>query len=224
MKPMLSHDTAAGSAEGEIDIVAIWHELKGHKWLLVLTTFVCFAFGFLYALKQPVQYQSNLLLQVVGNKGGMDAGDLSKQIISGGGSSSGLVSTQIALIQSRFILGPVIQSLGLDVQITDSSYSKSKRFIPWVHPKTLPVSLFDVPREMYHTPFRLVVDKLNHIALYDEAGQLRLSGDAGALLQSPDGHIQLKIEKISLPADSTFQLVKFSSANTAKNLARSLKI
>jgi tyrosine-protein kinase Etk/Wzc len=223
MKPLPSHATA-GAPEDEIDLAAILHELRGHKWLLLLTTLVCFSFGLLYALKQPAQYQSNLLLQVNSKKGAMDAGDISKQIMSGGSSNAGSVSTQIALMQSRFILEPVIESLGLDIQVKEQSYSKWRRFLPWVHPKVLSISIFNVPQENINQAFQLVVDKPGHISLYGEENKLLLSGAMGKALKSSDGQIQLQAEGVVLPEGTTFRLVKRSTASTAKSLATSLQV
>jgi tyrosine-protein kinase Etk/Wzc len=223
MKPMLSHATA-GAAADDIDITAILHELRGHQWLLLLTTLVCFSFGLLYALKLPAEYQSHLLLQVAGKKGGMGTSDITKQIMSGGSSNSDSVSTQMALMQSRFILEPVIESLGLNIQVKEQSHSISSKFLPWVHPKVLPMVMFKVPKESINQTFQLVVDQSQQIRLYGEGHQLLLSGVMGQVLKSADGKIQLQTENVILPEGTTFHLVKHSSAAEAKSLAASLQV
>jgi tyrosine-protein kinase Etk/Wzc len=134
------------------------------------------------------------------------------------------VSTQVALMQSRFILEPVIESLGLDIQVKDQSYSKWYWFLPWVHPKILPVSTFKVPQENINQPFQLVVDKPKHISLYGEENKLLLSGAMGKVLKSSDGQIQLQTEDVVLPEGATFNLIKHSTARVAKSLATSLTV
>jgi tyrosine-protein kinase Etk/Wzc len=220
MKPMLTQ-SAHGPDDGEIDLSALLHQLWAHKWLLVLTTTLCFALGMMHASKQKAQYQSNVLLQVDA-RGGVSGG-VAQQLLSGGvGGDS--AATQIALIQSRFILEPVVELLGLNISVVPQVGSKLKKFFSWSYPPELIVPTFDMPKTEINKAFDLLVDTSGHISLYDADKQLLLSGKLGEELTSSDGRFHLVTENTEFSKDTQFKLIKRLETGVAKALAGALKV
>ncbi len=220
---MMPTPTAYESKEDEIDLLALLREMWGYKWILLLTSLVGLTLGVYYALKQPTRYQSTALLQIENKSSAMGA--LSQQSLLGGGSGSD-ASTQIALLQSRFILEPVIEALGLNISVSQRPSSIWARLSPWTEKQILPVSTFSVPEEEVNKPFDLVVDKPDHISLYDVNRELILSGAIGDELVSRDGKFRLETDKeVSAPTEGTqFTLIKRSANKAVKRLQGTLTV
>ena len=232
MSTMLSKSTsnAMGMHQGsnantdEIDLAALAHQLWGHKWLLLLTTVIGLTLGVFYAKRQPVQYQTTALLQIDAKQGGAgQAGGVAQQLL-GGASAGDSAATQMALIQSPFVLEPVIESLGLNISILQKPTLLMERLFPWAHKKELKVSKFEVPESAVNHTFKLEVDKPGHVSLYGEDGDVILSGAMGKVLTSKDLQFRLQTKRASLPEGTQFTLSKRSNTSAIKSLSSALKV
>ena len=221
---MMSTPTTYESKEDEIDLLALLREFWSYKWLLLLTSLVGLTLGIFYGFKQPIKYQANVLLQIENKSPAMGA--LSQHALLSGGGSSDSTNTQIALLQSRFILEPVIEALGLNISVSQRPTSKWERFSPWSHKQKLAVSVFDVPKADINKSFKLLIDKPDHISLYDENKMLILSGPIGKTLVSKDENFRLETEKDALlpPEGTQFSLVKRSTNSAVKRLKSVLEV
>lgn len=231
MSTMLSKSTnngmrmTQGSHADEIDLAALLHQLWGHKWLLLLTTVIGLTLGAFYAKRQPVQYQTTALLQVDAKSGGGGAaGGVAQQLMGGAGGGDS-AATQIALIQSPFVLEPVIESLGLNISILQKPTLLMERLFPWMHKKELKISKFDVPKSAINHKFKLEVDKPGHVSLYGEDGDVILSGAMGKVLTSKDLQFRLQTKRASsLPEGTQFTLSKHSNTSSIKSLSKALTV
>ena len=229
MSTMLSKSTnsmgmAQGSDTDEIDLAALAHQLWGHKWLLLLTTVIGLTLGVFYAKRQPVQYQTSALLQIDTKGGGAGgAGGVAQQLL-GGGSAGDSAATQMALIQSPFVLEPVIESLGLNIHILQKPKLLKERLFPWTDKKELSISKFDVPASAINHKFKLEVDKPGHVSLLGADGDVILSGAMGKVLTSNDLQYRLQTKLTSLPEGTQFTLSKHSNTSAVKSLKSALKV
>ncbi len=132
-------------------------------------------------------------------------------------------STQIALMQSRFILGPVVKSLGLDISATPKKRGIWSRLTSFSK-KTTKVSRFEVPRQQINQRFTLVFDKPAHVSLQDAAGHVLLQGALGSLITNAQQTIHLQVDSIHAPLGTQFSLVKRSDLLVINALSRRLKI
>lgn len=94
-----------------------WQEIRQKKWLIVMISIVMCLLCLSYALLKSKTYQASVLLQIHHNQ------ESSLGSIAHSGQETDKVNlmveptaVQIALIRSKFILGPVVQSLHLDIQ------------------------------------------------------------------------------------------------------------
>lgn len=231
MSTMLSKSTntqmgvAQGSNTDEIDLAALAHQLWGHKWLLLLTMVIGLTFGVFFAKRQPVQYQTSALLQIDAKSGGAGAaGGVAQQLMMGGAGAGDSAATQMALIQSPFVLEPVIESLGLNIHILQKPTLLRERLFPWAYKKELKVSKFDVPKSAVNHRFKLEVDKPGHVSLVSEEGDVILSGPMGKVLTSSDLQYRLQTKRASLPEGTQFILSKRSNTSAVKSLSHALKV
>lgn len=208
----------------EIDLAALAHQLWVHKWLLLLTTIMGLTLGVFFAKRQPVQYQTSALLQVDAKSGGAGvAGGVAQQLIGGAGAGDS-AATQMALIQSPFVLEPVVESLGLNISVLQRPTLLMERLFPWAHKKELKISRFDVPESAVNHRFKLEVDKPGHVRLFSDDGDVILSGAMGQVLTSQDLQYRLQTQEASLSQGTQFIVSKRSNTSAIKSLSHALKV
>ena len=205
----------------EIDLSVIINQLSEYRWLILLVTLVTFGLGVFYASRQIPQYQSDVLLQIeAGQSSFGQTGAMAQQFMFRSPTGDA-TSTQIALMQSRFILEPVIKSLGLDVRATLKKNGVWSRLTSFSK-KTIQVSRFEVPRARINQPFTLVFDKPAHVQVYDAGSHLLLQGPIGSFIANADKTMRLKVDAINAPIGTQFALVKRSNLPLVKALASQL--
>lgn len=222
MSTILSNQTYAQEGD-EIDLSAILGQLSENRWLILFITLCTFALGVFYASRQIPQYQSDVLLQIEGPSPGIGQSSAMVQQFMFRSPTGDATSTQTALMQSRFVLEPVIQSLGLDISAVPKKGSMWSRLTS-LNKKTAQVSVFEVPRHDINQRFNLVLDKPAHVSLYDAADHLILQGATGSLITSADKTIRLQVASLNAPVGAEFTLVKHADAPLVKLLAKQLKI
>ncbi len=210
----------------EIDLSALLGELVLNKWLIILITLATLSLGVLYAYRQVPQYESDILLQVDSGRAGLAKEGLVEQLASGGGGSANAAITQIALIQSRFILDPIIQLLHLDIDVIPKYQSIWDRLF---HQKKLSnngiqIDTFDVPKDQLNQRYYLSIDKTGFVSLFNAQDKLVLQGKEGVRLSNKNDTIHLKVKSINSPVGSQFTVIKRSNAQVMKSLLKRLSI
>lgn len=210
----------------ELDLSMLFQELFVHKWIILLITLLGLGVGAYYSWRQVPQYQTDLLLQVDASQSGLGRSGLPSQLSSGLSVSSGnSIATQIALIQSRYVLAPLVQSLGLDLSVSLKRNSLIERlFLNSTTKKTLNIKSFELPNNLVNVPFEVLIDKPNHVILFDKSNKQILQGNVGDLLVSKVYGIVLLVKKVKAPVGTRFVLVKQPSVVVAKSLSRKLQI
>ena len=212
----------ANAHEGDaIDVLAILSQISQNRWLILGVTLVAVSLGAFYASRQIPQYRSDVLLQIeVAQSLGQTGGAQQFMMRSPTGDAT---STQIALMKSRFILEPVIQSLGLDISVSP----KKSGMFSWLsalRKKTIQVKRFKVPRHAINHAFTLVYDKPGHVSVYDSASHLLTQGAIGSLITNADKSIQLQVDSIIAPIGTEFSLMRRSDLPIVNALAQQLTI
>lgn len=119
-----THDNTIDLKELFFSLIAQWKVIV----LCVILSLIC---ALLYLRVTTPTYSTNAMLQVEDSKGAGAAallGDLSNAIPSGMGGKSP-ADAEIEILQSRMILGQVIQDLRLDVRITNDADTLFNRLI-----------------------------------------------------------------------------------------------
>jgi tyrosine-protein kinase Etk/Wzc len=210
--------------EEEIDLAAIFHQMWLNKWIILGILSLSLLIGGLYAMRQIPQYQSNVLLQIDSKQPGFgQAGNAVSQLFLSGASSADSAATQTALIQSLFILDPVINSLGLNLNVSPKLTFWKRIFSPHSLNK-LDFSSFEVSHSLLNKRLILVIDKPQHVQLYDSDMNLLLQGNVGELLTNSGGDIRFKVKSITASIGSKFTIVKQSNAMVVKSLLTRLSI
>jgi len=205
----------------EIDLSGILDIISQNRWLILIVTLFVSAVGFFISSKQIPQYQSDVLIQIDSGHSNLgQSGGMGQQFVL---RPPDVTATQVALIQSRFILEPVIKSLGLDISATPKKGSWWARMFGSRH-KSIQVTSFVVPRNQINQSFNLVLDQPSHVSLYDSEGDLLLQGAIGSIMTNAQKTIRLQVNAIQAPVGTEFTLVKHSIAPIVKLMADKIQI
>lgn len=219
----MSSKQAHAQDDSEIDLSAVFSLLSENRWLILIVTMFVFSMGFFYASRQVPQYQTDVLLQIDSKSSNIGQSGAMAQQFMFSSPTGDATSMQIALIQSRFILEPVIKSLGLDI----ASVPKRRYLWSWFTSRNkgaIQIKLFDVPKGQINKKFNLTYDKQSHVSVYDGSGHLLLKGEVGKLLKNVNNTFKLKIDSIQAPIGTSFSLVKRPDTAIVSSLIKQLKI
>lgn len=103
--------TMTATIVDHVELSSHWKSILNRKWLIISISCLFSFFCMVYTLIKPTQYRASVLLQIHPNQRG-SLGNISSV------NPSEPVAVLIALIRSKFILEPVIQSLHLDTKTT----------------------------------------------------------------------------------------------------------
>lgn len=214
-----------GEDELGIDFSAIMHQLIEQKWLIILITSICLGIGIYYASKLIPQYQSDVLIQIDGGENSHSlAGTLSPKANNffAFSQNNNEAEVQKALIKSRFILIPVIESLGLNISISP----QNTKWNSYINPSKASASIkyFSVPKSSTNKIFTLDYEQEKEVKLLDSNQNIVLHGAIGVPLVSQDGKIQLEVQKIDAPIGKKFTIIYRPAEEVVNSLASRIKI
>lgn len=209
--------------EDEIDLAALFHHLWQGKWLVLLFTSIGLLIGLLLASKQVPQYQTSALIQIDAKQAIGQAGNSVQQLMLGG-SSGDSSDTQMSLIQSSFVLTPVIHQLGLDLSVFPKPAPLWKRYFISESKDKAHLSHVRIPRSFYNQQLIITLDSPEHVQVATRDHKQILSGKVGGLLATPDHRIQMKIDSMTGKVGSQFVVIKTSDSSVIKSLLSRLKL
>ena len=212
-------------SDDAIDVAALFGHLIANKWLILIVTFITLTVGYFYAKNQTPQYASDVLLQVDTARSGAIRGGLAEQLAFSGGSVTGnQVATQVSLIQSRFILEPVINDLGLDISVMPIKHYFWQEFFTKDVKQRVTIETFDVPHNKLNKSYEIYIDSPNHIIMYDVNKKIILQGDVGKLLTDSTQQVRFLLRGLDLSVGARFSVVKQSKANVIQSLIKRISI
>jgi uncharacterized protein involved in exopolysaccharide biosynthesis len=116
--------------EDEVDLREVMRTIWRYRWSILLMALLVTLLAAIYAYYTPNTYQSAATLEIgEDSKGGMGSGDLLQAALSGG-TSSGSIDTEKAIIQSRFVVLEAMKKVNIawQVQGWNALYKKIELF------------------------------------------------------------------------------------------------
>lgn len=209
-----------------IDLSEIVAHLRNNRWLIMVVTGIVFVIGAIYAFVQVPLYQSNVLLQIASKPdplAGLSKGMLGTVMGQKLGVSDNSESRQIALIKSRYILEPIIHSLGIDVRREYEQGFIMRYLSPRGEP-SIQASLLRIPREWVDQRLKLKIDKTDKISLFSPQGSLVAQGALGDSISTKDKALRFKIISQQPAVDGTYFITKRPIADVMKKFLRKFSI
>ncbi|KAA8732070.1 polysaccharide biosynthesis tyrosine autokinase [Acinetobacter qingfengensis] len=128
------------NTEDTIDLKELFFSLLAQWKLIILCTLLSMICALLYLRVTPNTYSVDAMVQVETSKGGANAALLGEQLSSimsdSGLGGMQLAQAEIAILQSRLVLGSTIKELNLDIRISPTDESLWTRLVSPIEFKT----------------------------------------------------------------------------------------
>lgn len=220
---MTSHyNSAKNTAHDEIDLNRLFVILFDSRWFILISTFILFTFGYLYAASTTPIYKADALIQIEKEKGAESIFDMSDHSLFAQEQSS----SEIEILKSRMVLGKTVNNLNLTTVVAANYFPfLGKRWAELSKTKiSASVGLFAVPFSHANDPFILKVTKVNpyHFELLNIKNEMILNGKVGELI-SHKGY-RILVDDINAKLGDSFTLAKRSELDAIKWIKSHLKI
>lgn len=218
MSPVINKSIAKD--KDEIDLGRLFGELIDHRKLIISVTALFTLFALVYALFATPIYQADALVQVEQKQGNAILSNLSQILPSGQPQSA----PEIALLQSRMILGKTVSDLNLQAQVKQDYFPVFGR--GWARllgekPGVINITRLYLPTRSDDVPeIKLtVIDYLNYEINFDEH---KFTGKVGKLVN--DNGISLKIDKLDAEPGTTFTISFISKLKAITELQNTFSV
>ncbi|WP_270993966.1 polysaccharide biosynthesis tyrosine autokinase [Klebsiella pneumoniae] len=199
----------------EIDLARLLGELIDHRTLIISITALFTLFALLYALFSTPVYQADALLQVEQKQGNAILNGLSQMLPD----SQPQSAPEIALLQSRMILGKTVDDLGLQARVEQDYFplfGKGWARLTGKQIGNVTVSRLYLPSdsELDIPKLELTVkDKMHYSVTFNDK---KMSGEVGVLLNTHG--ISLKVDNIEADSGSVFTITYVSKLKAITDL------
>ncbi|OLL60935.1 polysaccharide biosynthesis tyrosine autokinase [Klebsiella pneumoniae] len=199
----------------EIDLARLLGELIDHRKLIISITALFTLFALLYALFSTPVYQADALLQVEQKQGNAILNGLSQMLPD----SQPQSAPEIALLQSRMILGKTVDDLGLQARVEQDYFplfGKGWARLTGKQIGNVTVSRLYLPSdsELDIPKLELTVkDKMHYSVTFNDK---KMSGEVGVLLNTHG--ISLKVDNIEADSGSVFTITYVSKLRAITDL------
>ncbi|EMC5422308.1 polysaccharide biosynthesis tyrosine autokinase [Escherichia coli] len=205
----------------DIDLGKIVGELIDHRKLIFTITTAFTVIAVLYALLATPIYQSTALIQVEQKQGNVILDSLSQMLPD----SQPQSAPEIALIQSRMILGKTVDDLNLQAEIEPKYFPIFGRGLARLlgkEPGTISVSRFYLDSGSNDVPSEVTLTILGENNFEIEREGYSLKGKKGVLLE--DKGVSILVDSIDAEAGSQFKITYISRLKAISNLLESLNV
>lgn len=234
---------------GEMDIHYILSEIWGSKRTMLISFAAALVLGIMVALSLNPSYKTDALIQIRPRTplmGMTSIADVLSSMSFTKGPMPAQAQVESTLVQSRYVLGHVVEEMGLDNhvvpklfplfgQLISKHYSGKSPAKPWFGltkynwgGAKLTLDKLSVSSSMVsnHARFRLVAGKKGHYSVYDQNGQLMLRGVAGELARSSarSPALTMQVNTLTARPGTEFTVWKSSQQDAVRNLAASMSI
>ncbi|MBE0115039.1 polysaccharide biosynthesis tyrosine autokinase [Klebsiella michiganensis] len=205
----------------EIDLGRLVGELIDHRKLIISVTALFTLIALLYALFATPIYQADALLQVEQKQGNALLNSLSQMLPD----SQPQSAPEIALLQSRMILGKTVDDLNLQARVEQDFFPLVGK--GWVRLTGKPRGSLTVSRLYLPSDSELdipkleltVKDKTHYSVIFNDK---QMSGEVGVLLDS--NGIALKVDNIEAEPGSAFIISYVSKLKAITDLQEGLSV
>lgn len=213
MSPVISKTPATPDSD-ELDLGRLIGELIDHRKLIISITVLFTALAIIYALFATPIYQADVLIQVEQKQGNAILNSLSQVLPDAQPQSA----PEIALLQSRMILGKTVDDLNLQAVVKQKYFPLFGR--GWARltgevPGNISVNHLYLPRGASDIPkiTLKVIDK-NHYLI--EGDDYEIKGTVGELLNEKG--ISLLVNNIQAPAGTRYTIYYLSKLRAINDL------
>lgn len=225
------------SSDDEIDLGRLFGMLLDHKWWIAGITMLFAILGVIYALLATPMYQGDALVQVEQRSSLNPLAGLGDML---GQETDSMTSAEVQILQSRMVLGQVVERMELDTQVAPRTLPFIGGFIQrrgierpgFMHGKAsvwgneaINVGRFEVDDVYRNMPFTLKVedDAASEYSLWLEGERLG-TGQVGQLSSFLNNSVQVRVAELTAAPGAEFTLTKLVWANAINRLKDNLSV
>lgn len=221
--------------DDEIDLGRLFGLLVDHKWWIAIVTAVFALVGATYSILATPIFQGDSLVHVERRSSVVPFNELSD--LFGEGSET-QTSAEVQILQSRMVLGQVVDGLELDLVVVprnlplvgdlvkrrDIGRPRWLSGTPWVWGgEHLEVGLFEVAESLRGHEFLFRVEAPGRFSVWDDDHRLG-EGAVGETLDLLDGSLRLRVARLTAAAGAEFHVVRRPRLTTIRSLGQRLNV
>ena len=211
------------------------------KWMILIIAVIVFCFSAAYLLVKPYQYESNVLIQIENKAGNLGEFDSLPKLFDMKASPS---DVQKALIDSRFVLEPVVERLNLNISIQPHYFPFIGAFIaqhftsqltkPWLGfsrfawgGEKISVKQLEVPHRYLNKNLTVVAGDKGNYQLFGPERNLILTGNVGEVAKAgfnQNTPVTILISSLVANHGTRFTLKRNSTSAIVDQLQKKLSI
>ncbi|OGT09895.1 MAG: hypothetical protein A2X77_04825 [Gammaproteobacteria bacterium GWE2_42_36] len=206
------------------------------KWFVFFVTFSCFIVTFCYTLTISPLYQTSALIQIDNQQKGLGS-SLEGITEQGSVQQSSPIDIEKALMQSRYILGPMIEAYHLNITakpryfpVIGVFFARINSPLSFLFPssyvrngESISVDQFEVPPDMQEQIFLIEARGHQQYNVYMPDGRLLLTGMVGQMITlQQDPRYKIHVNYLRAHPGAEFELIDQSIATIADTFARHL--
>lgn len=219
MSSAISKITATPDSD-EIDLGRLYGEILDHRKLIFILTMVITLLAVTYALFATPVYQATAMIQIEQKKGNAILDSISQMLPD----SQPVSEPEIALLQSRMILGKTVDDLNLQAVITQNYFPVFGR--GWARmtgeiPGKLSISRLYIPKTSNDVP-NITLTVIDKHRFQVEGDNFKLDGEVGTLI-TQDG-IALNVRSMDADPGTQFTVNYITRLDAINGLINSLAV
>lgn len=219
MSSAISKITATPDSD-EIDLGRLYGEILDHRKLIIILTIVITLLAVTYALFATPVYQATAMIQIEQKKGNAILDSISQMLPD----SQPVSEPEIALLQSRMILGKTVDDLNLQAVITQNYFPIFGR--GWARmtgeiPGKLSISRLYIPKTSNDVP-NITLTVIDKHRFQVEGDNFKLDGEVGTLI-TQDG-IALNVRSMDADPGTQFTVNYITRLDAINGLINSLTV
>jgi len=219
MSSAISKITATPDSD-EIDLGRLYGEILDHRKLIIILTIVITLLAVTYALFATPVYQATAMIQIEQKKGNAILDSISQMLPD----SQPVSEPEIALLQSRMILGKTVDDLNLQAVITQNYFPVFGR--GWARmtgeiPGKLSISRLYIPKTSNDVP-NITLTVIDKHRFQVEGDNFKLDGEVGTLI-TQDG-IALNVRSMDADPGTQFTVNYITRLDAINGLINSLTV
>lgn len=219
MSSAISKKTATPDSD-EIDLGRLYGEFLDHRKLIIILTVVFTLLAITYALFATPVYQATAMIQIEQKQGNAILDSISQMLPD----SQPVSEPEIALLQSRMILGKTVDDLNLQAVITQNYFPIFGR--GWARmtgdiPGKLSISRLYIPKTSNDVP-SITLTVIDKNRFHVEGDNFNLDGEVGKLI-TQDG-IALNVRSMDAEPGTQFTVDYITRLDAINSLLNSLTV
>ncbi|ATJ83142.1 polysaccharide biosynthesis tyrosine autokinase [Halomonas beimenensis] len=222
----------------DVDLGRVMALLAGKRGLIFLIMGLFTLAGATYALLATPIYRGDALVQVE-RMPTSPLEDVASTMLGEDPESS--TAAEVQILQSRMVLGQVVERTGLDTAVLPERLPLVgdflvRRGIPrpsfmqerpevWAG-ESLELGILQVDEPLRGTPLRVQTGQDGNFMVFMEGERPRFlgAGQVGELLEFEEGAIRLRIANLQAPRGARFMLIKYTRAAAIEDFSRRLRV